>query len=606
LKTKIAAHVKTQKYAVNQYLVESILAATRAGEIAIPEIQRPFVWDASRVRDLMDSLYQGYPVGYLIAWRNPDVRTKDGRTALGKKILIDGQQRVTALRTALLGESVLTKEYRTTRITIAFQPQQERFEVSNPAIRKDATWIPDIAPIVGGQTSLLKAHREYLAANPSADQDALERSLTNLTDIAKRQVGLIELQHDLDIEVVTEIFIRINSQGVVLSQADFAMSKIAAAEEYEGPDLRKTIDYFCHLAIAPEIFQNLTANDSAFFETDGGRAVQWLKDEVDELYDPSYIDVLRVAFMAEFQRGRLADLVSLLSGRNFETKTYDEAIARDSFQRLKKSVLRFASENDFKRFLMIIRSAGFIRPDMIRSRNALNFAYAIYLKLREKSDSPASIESVVRRWFVMSVLTGRASGSFETRFESDIRAVSARDAAEVLATVEAGEMSEAFWDVALVEQLRSSTTNSPVFWVYVAAQIKAADRGFLSKDITVRDLVDLRGDIHHVFPKDHLKKLGSKRAEYNQLANFVYMQTEINIQVANKAPSMYFGELLEQCNGGAKRYGNLTSRRDLEANLASHALPVEILNDAPMSYEQFLEVRRQKMAAKIRDYFRSL
>ena len=87
----------TQKYAVNQYLIESVLSKVREGEIAIPEIQRPFVWDSSQVRDLLDSLYQGFPVGYLIGWKNPDVRLKDGSTASGKMILIDGQQRVTAL-----------------------------------------------------------------------------------------------------------------------------------------------------------------------------------------------------------------------------------------------------------------------------------------------------------------------------------------------------------------------------------------------------------------------------------------------------------------------------------------------------------------------------
>ncbi|MDP1646429.1 MAG: DUF262 domain-containing protein [Thiobacillus sp.] len=108
--------MKTQKYAVNQYLIESVLSKVREGEIAIPEIQRPFVWDASQVRDLLDSLYQGFPVGYLIAWRNPDVKLKDGSTASGKMILIDGQQRITALTAAVLGQLVVNKEYRKVQV----------------------------------------------------------------------------------------------------------------------------------------------------------------------------------------------------------------------------------------------------------------------------------------------------------------------------------------------------------------------------------------------------------------------------------------------------------------------------------------------------------
>jgi hypothetical protein len=140
--------MKTQKYAVNQYLIESVLSKVREGEIAIPEIQRPFVWESSQVRDLLDSLYQGFPIGYLIAWRNPDVRLKDGTTASGKMILIDGQQRVTALAASVLGQLVVNKNYKRVRIAIAFHPIQERFEVQNPAILKDVAWIPDVAPVL--------------------------------------------------------------------------------------------------------------------------------------------------------------------------------------------------------------------------------------------------------------------------------------------------------------------------------------------------------------------------------------------------------------------------------------------------------------------------
>jgi uncharacterized protein with ParB-like and HNH nuclease domain len=100
------------KYSVNQHPISVILSWIQAKAVAIPEIQRPFVWDSTKVRDLIDSLYQGYPVGYLIAWQNPTVRLKDGSTAAGKKILIDGQQRVMALMAALLGEKVINSEYR--------------------------------------------------------------------------------------------------------------------------------------------------------------------------------------------------------------------------------------------------------------------------------------------------------------------------------------------------------------------------------------------------------------------------------------------------------------------------------------------------------------
>ena len=129
-----------QRYSVNQHPIQTLLAWVESSEIAIPEIQRPFVWTAIKVRDLIDSLYQGYPVGYLIAWRNPSIRLKDGTKSAGKRILIDGQQRVTALMASLLGSRVIDKDYQRVTIRIAFHPQDRRFEVTNPAIQKDRAW----------------------------------------------------------------------------------------------------------------------------------------------------------------------------------------------------------------------------------------------------------------------------------------------------------------------------------------------------------------------------------------------------------------------------------------------------------------------------------
>lgn len=250
--------MSTQRYSVAPHPIETLLSFVKCRDIAIPEIQRPFVWDATKVRNLLDSLYQGYPIGYLITWRNPTVKLKDGTSAAGKQILIDGQQRVTALMAALLGREVLTKDYETVRIRIAFHPQEERFEVAN-----------------------------------------------------------------------------------------FAMSKIAVNESYDGNLLRKAIDYFCHLAVAPEFLGRIEKSDKAFAQSEFLPKMRWLRDVNDDLYDPTYTDMLRVAFTSEFGRGKLQDLVALLSGRNFETKQFEESIAEESFSRLKKGILAFINKNHF-------------------------------------------------------------------------------------------------------------------------------------------------------------------------------------------------------------------------------------------------------------------
>lgn len=596
----------TQRYSVTPHPIETLLTWVKSGEIAIPEIQRPFVWDATKVRNLLDSLYRGYPVGYLIAWRNPTIRLKDGTTSAGKRILIDGQQRVTALMAALLGREVLTKDYETVRIRIAFHPVEERFEVSNPAIQKDAAWLPDLAAVFAPDASLTELTDEYSERNPGADRKQVSRILERLRKIINNHVGVIELADDLDIETVTEIFIRVNSAGAALSQADFAMSKIAANETYGGNLLRKAIDYFCHLAVAPEFISRIEKGDKAFAESEFFPKMRWLKDVNEDLYDPSYTDMLRVAFTSEFSRGRLQDLVALLSGRNFETKQYEEAIAEEAFARLKTGILNFMNKTHFDRLIMILRSAGFLTSRFIRSQNAVNFAYILYLRGRAEGMPAHDLERLVRRWYVMSLLVGRYSATPETAFDVDIRQIGSRGLASYCEAVIAAELPESFWSTLLPQQMDTSVAASPYFTVYQAAQAKLGDRGFLSRDIRVHDLLLNRSDVHHVYPRNYLKKRGLSRGRYNQIANFVLAQSEINIAIGDKAPEIYFAELAEQCNGGRARYGGITDPEEMRANLRMSCLPESLLDGGIPDYDDFLDHRRKLMAQKIKTYFESL
>lgn len=595
----------TQRYSVTQPPIETLFTWIKSGEIAIPEIQRPFVWDATKVRNLLDSLFEGFPIGYLIAWKNPDVKLKDGTSSSGKRILIDGQQRITALMASLLGREVINKDYQQVRIRIAFHPLENQFEVSNPAIAKDVSWIPDIAAVFDPNTSMFELVNKYCEKNPESKKDDVFRSLELLRGITSNQIGLIELASELDIETVTEIFIRVNSEGVPLSQADFAMSKIAVNETYGGNALRKAIDYFCHLAVAPD-FYKIIKEDTVFTKSELFPQLSWMQRENDDLYDPSYTDMLRVAFTSEFKRGKLQDLVALLSGRNFETKQYEETIVEDSFKRLRQAISRFMNETHFKRFIMIIRSAGFVDSSMIGSQNVLNFAYILYLTLRAQDMPDADIENYVRRWFVMSVLTGRYSGSPESMIDYDIRQIHAQGVKSYSESIIKGELSDAFWDASLPQEMDTSVASSPYFCAFLAAQIKMNDKGFLSSDITVRELIEVKSDVHHLFPKDCLKKNGLSRGQYNQIANYAVTQSEINIAIGNKEPKVYFGHLSDQCKGGRKRYGNITDTDELKENLKMHCIPQDISGMSLEDYPAFLTERRKLMAQKIKSYFWSL
>ena len=593
-------------YKVTQSAVTQLLEDVRREHIAIPELQRPFVWDSVKVRDLMDSLYKGYPVGYLITWQSIGAHLKGGQVAAHQQILIDGQQRITALRAAVAGLKVVNKRYKSMRITIAFNPVTEEFATLTPVIAKKAEWISDISELFNA-TSTYGFVKAYFEANPHVDQMTVEASIARLEAIKNAQIGIISLNDDLDVETVSEIFIRINSKGVPLSSADFAMSKIATYGE-RGRNIRKLIDYFCHLAVAPHAYADIQENDAEFAATSYLKAISWLKDDADDLYDPSYGDVIRVAGLLGFSRGKASSIVSELSGRDPETRKVDEARIPVAYDTLESALLAVVKKYHFENFLMIIKSAGFIAADMIGSKNALNFAYALYLRLRaDDTLSEGDRKRIVRRWFVMSMLTGRHSGSFESTWEQDIRRIGTLGAAAYLKQIEESVLTDGFWEVALPAALETTSTASPFFQTFLAAQVATGVRGFLSKSITVAAMHQQSGDIHHIVPKDYLRKNGfPDRADYNQVANFALTETPINISIGNKPPVQYMAEVAAQIESGQLTLGEITSASDLKRILQENAVPANLATVTAGSYPEFLAERRKLIAGFIRTYFDQL
>ena len=440
------------------------------------------------------------------------------------------------------------------------------------------------------------------------DANIVSNRVTKLRSIKNVSIGRIELGSALDIDVVTEIFVRINSKGVVLSQADFAMSKISVNEEYNGNDIRKAIDYFCHFAKTPVDFDNIKENDKDFSSKDIFNKITWIKDNNDDLYLPSYVDVLRVAFTYKFKRGKLQDLVSLLSGRDFETREYREDVVAESYSKLYDGVRQFVNQSNFERYVMILKSAGIIDGDLVRSQNVLNFGYILYLLLREKNVSPDKIETLVRRWVIMSIITQRYTSSPESQFDLDIRRLNeSEDIIKYINDEEERRLGDTFWDNILVENFNTSVASSPYWKTFIIAQIKLNNRAFLSKDIDVRTLIEGRGDVHHIFPKDYLQKNGKdNRSIYNQIANFAMLQTEVNIQIGKKAPNDYMKSIIDQCNGQENKYGAINSLDDLYKNMEENCIPRSFIDMTIDNYEDFLKERRKLMAQKLKQYYESL
>lgn len=599
-------------YSVTTYSVQSILGLIESGDIAIPEIQRPFVWDSTKVRDLVDSLYHGYPTGYLITWKNPDVKIKGGGVAEGKTVLIDGQQRVTALTAALAGKAVLNDDYESKRIKIAFNPLYEGedtpFAVLTPVIEKDSRWISDIAEFFAPDFDSWSFVNDYIQANPDCNPKIVNSRITDLKAIATRQLGCIVVAAECSIDEVTDIFIRINSKGAVLSQADFAMSKIAADEAHGGNMLRKAIDYYCHLSVKPEFWATITENDAEFMASEYAAKAAWLKDDKDDIYDPDYNDVLRVAFMHMFRRGKLADLVSLLSGRDFEARDFKSEIADASFAKLHDGVIKFMHKGNFQDFTAALRSAGFVSPAIISSKGAVNFAYNLYLTLKEDGSIPSTdVKRWVQRWYVMSVLTGRYSGSSESIMDRDMRGIADRSFVSFYNEIAASQLSDNFWSVTLPQSLTTTSTRTGAWMVYVASQVRAADNTLFTNGFKVADVIGNVGDIHHIFPKAYLRKeIDAPQRLHNQIANYTYLEKRINIAIGEKSPGEYFSQAHAAIIEGTSYFGDISDEETLISNLKANCIPEGVFHMTAKDYETFLAERRTLMAQKIRQYFESL
>lgn len=600
-----------EKFTLLQYSINAILGLIEAEHFVIPEIQRPFVWKRSQVRDLIDSLYNGYPTGYIITWKNPDVKTKDGGNANGKHVLIDGQQRVTALMAAIAGREVLDEDFNLDRIKIAFNPlatdNTKRFAVQDASHLKDKKWIPDISIVFKPDFKQWAFLNEYVSNNPGVDFDDLADIIGKLKGIANRQIGVIELDHSLDIDEVTEIFIRINSKGTALSQSDFVMSKMAADTEHGGNVMRKTVDYFCHLAVKPEFYSHMV-KDADFQNTVYASKIKWLAKDYDDIYDPDYGDMLRVSFMHKFRRGKLANLVSLLSGRDFETKEYKEEIVDESYKKLDEGIQNFINEYNFAQFIMAIKGAGFISNKLLNSAMTLDFAYTLYLMLLDDPAVPnAQIKRYVQRWFVLSTLTGRYVGSPETVMDRDMRNIAEKGFLNFFNEVEASALSESFWKITLPQNLETSSVNSPAFNTFIAAQINLNCNSMLMNGTKVSDLVTISGDVHHIFPRAYLKNNGiDNKTKYNQVANYIYLDTQVNKAISDDAPCVYFSKAKEQCVTKDIVLGNISDENLLSVNLSENCIPDGIETMDVADYDSFLEKRRVLMAELIERYYKGL
>jgi uncharacterized protein with ParB-like and HNH nuclease domain len=237
--------------------VEQLVNYISTGSIQLPDLQRPFVWPATKVRDLFDSMYRGYPVGELMFWdvaAEGETRTIATQAQLGASHqIVDGQQRLTSLYAAMQGHPVRDDAYRERTITISFNPFSQKFEVRTPALAKSVQWVEDISKCF---SSPLKAAKAFIKRLEGAGQELDEEGEERLHDVFMRlselksyQFDVVHIQREADKRLVADIFVRINSEGVRLKAYDYILTWLSVF----WPEGRETIEDFARTSrISPQ------------------------------------------------------------------------------------------------------------------------------------------------------------------------------------------------------------------------------------------------------------------------------------------------------------------------------------------------------------------
>jgi hypothetical protein len=577
------------------YDLAGLLHYLDIGDIGLPDIQRPFVWSNAKVRDLFDSMYKGFPVGYLLFWENAGVEgakqigTGDKQHNVANRLIVDGQQRLTSLYAVFRGELVLDDDYRERAIEIAFRPRDGRFDVADAAIRRDPEWIANISELwTSGKSSyqmvkgFLSSLREKVELT-DAEEEQISHSLDRLFDLQKFPFTAMEIASSVDEEQVADIFVRINSEGVKLNQADFILTLLSVFWE-EG---RTELESFCRASRKAPSPGEPASPFNHFIESDPGQ-------------------LLRVSVALGFGRGRLKSVYLVLRGKDPETGEFSPQRRDEQFTKLAEAQSHVLNLTNWHQFLSALVGAGFRSGEMISSQAALLYAYAFYLWGRVRFKIPEhKLQKAIGRWFFFASLNGRYTTSPETVMDADLNRIknlkTGDEFLEILDGLIASELTNDFWAITLPADLATSSARNPQLFAFIASQNRlGANVLFSHKKIS--DLIDpaLKTkkkplERHHLFPRAWLEEnVTSEQTEINQMANYALLEWPENIDIGKTPPTEYVPEIRKRFNGQEALWTK---------TLADHALPESW---EKMTYQKFLEERRKLMAGIIKRGFESL
>ena len=584
------------------WTIKDLVTGVERGQIRLPDIQRPFVWSNSKVRDLFDSMYKGFPVGELMFWMNRDqshqkaigVGSKSSESSLQ---VVDGQQRLTSMFAVMNGLEIWRDNYERNRIKLAFNPFTERFEVPTPAITRSPDWIADIRDVFDNGIAARKAFLKRLkladASSVTEDiEDQVEFALSKLLALGDYQFQVVQLNEDVTRETVADVFVRINSEGVSLQASDFILTWLSVFWE-SG---RSEIEEFAKKShFTPKGFSEIS-----------GEQTSWTAYNPFMSLTPGQLTRVIVGF--GLKRGRMQDAYNYLRGRNPKTREIipeDREKALLEFQAGQKHVL---NPLHWDEFFKVLERAGFRTGAMITSQTTLLYTYAIWLIGRVEFKVPLDeLREIIARWYFMSQISGRYTRSSETAFQEDLNRLSTLEDRssdnfkKMLSEQIEISVPNDWWQITLPNEFETSSVKSPAWLGYVAA-LNILDAEVLLSHMKVNQWLvpgtrPVKGiEKHHLFPKDFLRtqlRIKSTR-KINQVANLALVEWSDNIEISAKSPSEYWPAEIADKELGSDQ---------INRQLIWHALPE---NWTELLYEDFLKQRRILMAQVTQEAFKKL
>ncbi|MDO4200011.1 MAG: DUF262 domain-containing protein [Clostridia bacterium] len=568
--------------------VEDLLANIKNGRIGLPDLQRPFVWKDNKVRELLDSMMKGYPIGYVMLWDSPDeyednttIGSEDKPYKRPDELIIDGQQRLTALLAAMYGVTIKDKDYKKRKIRISFNPIKREFAVWNQAYEKNPEWISEISSVFAAdkEHNISKFRKAYIkAVNESRtkngeseliedEEDAIEENINDLLDLERYSLPTLRINSKADEEDVADIFVRVNSGGQNLTEKNFIETLLAVYDN----EIYNKINKFCEESRIPI--------DRTSF------------NQILEV-DPAHL--IRMAVGVGFRRARLRYVYMLLRGKNLKTGEITKDVREKNLSIFRNSLDIVTNLNNWHAFMNLFSSAGYLKGSFVASTNAVVFSYILYLIGKYDFKVPSvELQKIIRKWIFMSTITGFYTGSTETEVEkqfADLRDVrNADEFVSYLDSVISNKFTDDYFNYSLPSELNSSSATSPAWYGYIASLVVLGSHILFSTELLAQHLVSGASggknsiDKHHIFPKNYLQKIGiTDDRDRNQIANFTYLDYVTNIDISDNPPPVY-----------AKRYSEKLGEEAYKLTCYENALPE---NFEKLSYDEFLTKRRLLMS----------